>query len=67
MKVMKVKDKVFSGLGYIDPTGAIDGLMTYKNQKEHPLMIFGAGVYQFFHLLETLLVIFFVMSMMGYY
>lgn len=44
MRVMDLTTKVFNGIRYFDPTGALDGLMTYKNKKEHPLMIFGPGV-----------------------
>ena len=51
----------------LDPTGAVGDLLKYKSETEHPLMIFGSGVYQFFFLVETLIIIFFFMSCFAYY
>ena len=67
LKIVKAKDNLLRGMATLDPTGAVDGILTYKDEAEHPLMLFGCGIYQFFLLLETLIIIFFFMSCIGYY
>ena len=67
LKIVKTKDNILNGMARLDPTGAVAGILAYKSEDQNPLMRFGCGVYQFFLLIETLIIIFFFMSCVAYY
>jgi hypothetical protein len=45
IKIVKAKDKLLKSIVNYDPTGAVGDLLKYKSEEDHPLMLFGCGVY----------------------